>query len=242
MALPMGYPDSTSLNRSTVRAKTKEVGTLSARREPGSPPSPGALPLPEVLSFLKETRRAASWSAEDLAKSLDISNAAAKQVIPFLQAHGYIEAADGGGWLTTVAGDTVSGSRPLRYTPEAVEAALSARAGLDPVGERGPCNQLHHQRMYAAGILQTVDRSDVRMGGEARTRASRWKRAMRSASATGGLGQDFQRHFAPELDVRGAIYLAHSAGADHGDDSIMRECAADQISSPLGQALLAVAP
>lgn len=46
-------------------------------------------------------------------------------MIPFLQAQGYIEESDGG-WLTTASGDTVSGSKPPRFTPQAVEAALSA--------------------------------------------------------------------------------------------------------------------
>ena len=70
----------------------------------------------------------ADWSAQDLAKSLNVSAAVAKQVVPFLHAQGYIEPSDGGGWLTTVSGDTVSGSKPPRYTPDAVEAALTALA------------------------------------------------------------------------------------------------------------------
>ena len=87
-----------------------------------------SLPPAAALSFLKETRGTASWSAQDLAKSLNVSIATARQVIPFLQAQGYIEATDGGAWLTTVSGDTVSGSRPTRFTPEVVETALSALA------------------------------------------------------------------------------------------------------------------
>jgi hypothetical protein len=87
-----------------------------------------ALPADEVLSFLKESRGLASWSARDLAKSLNASSAAARQAIPFLQAQGYIEAS-GGEWVTTAAGDAVSGSRPPRFTPGAVETALSALAG-----------------------------------------------------------------------------------------------------------------
>ncbi|HEV2379442.1 MAG TPA: hypothetical protein VG206_06555 [Terriglobia bacterium] len=69
------------------------------------------------------------WSTQDLAKSLNVSTAVAKQVIPFLEAQGYIEASDGGCWLTTESGDAVSGSRPPRFTPAAVEAALSALVG-----------------------------------------------------------------------------------------------------------------
>jgi predicted DNA-binding transcriptional regulator YafY len=88
-----------------------------------------ALPPAAALSFLKETRENPGWAAQDMAKSLNVSVAIARQVIPFLQAQGYIEASDGGGWLTTASGDAVSGSRPPRFNVEAVEAALSALAG-----------------------------------------------------------------------------------------------------------------
>jgi hypothetical protein len=87
-----------------------------------------SLPLAEVLSFLKESRGEASWNAQDMAKSLNVSTAVAKQVIPLLQLQGYI-GASGGEWVTTAAGEAVSGSKPPRFTPEAVEAALSVLAG-----------------------------------------------------------------------------------------------------------------
>jgi hypothetical protein len=81
-----------------------------------------------VLSFLKESRGTPQWTVQELARSLKVSIAVAKHVVPFLQSQGYIEASDSGGWLTTVSGDAVSGSPPPGYTPEAVEAALSALA------------------------------------------------------------------------------------------------------------------
>jgi Mn-dependent DtxR family transcriptional regulator len=86
------------------------------------------LPAAEVLSFLKETRGTPEWTVQDLARSLNVSVAMAEHVVPFLQAQGYIEASKDGKWLTTMSGDTVSGSRPPRFSPEAVEAALSALA------------------------------------------------------------------------------------------------------------------
>ena len=86
------------------------------------------LPPAAALSYLKDTRGQSGWSAPHLAKSLNVSTAVARQVIPFLQAQGYIEASGDGKWLTTVAGDTVSGSKPPRFTAEAVEAALSTLA------------------------------------------------------------------------------------------------------------------
>ena len=84
-------------------------------------------PPAAALSFLKETRGETGWSARDLAKSLNVSAAAAKQAIPFLQAQDYIEVSKDGGGLTA-AGDTVSGSKPPRFTAETLEAALQRGA------------------------------------------------------------------------------------------------------------------
>ena len=60
--------------------------------------------------------------------------------------------------------------------------------------------------------------------------------ALESSHALGvarkGFGQEFQRHLAAELGVRGAENLAHSTLADGGRDPIVRECATDQISPP----------
>ena len=111
------------------------------------------LPLAEVLSFLKETRGMPGWSAQNMAKSLNISTAVARQIIPFLQAQGYIKASDGGGWLTTVSGDTVSGSRPPRYTSEAVEAALSVLAGRINAANQDANAQFRVTKAVAFGDL-----------------------------------------------------------------------------------------
>ena len=93
-------------------SKRKKSDSAEQRREtPAAPPLPPAA----VLSFLKETRGMPAWNA--LAKSLDVSSAVAKQVIPFLQAQAYIEASDGGGWLTTVSGDAVLDSRAAPVHP-----------------------------------------------------------------------------------------------------------------------------
>ena len=37
------------------------------------------------------------------------------------------------------------------------------RPPRDPIGERRAFDQLHHQRVHAAGILEAVDLRDVRM-------------------------------------------------------------------------------
>jgi hypothetical protein len=75
----------------------------------------------------------------------------AKQVVPFLRAQGYIEASDGGGWLTTVSGETVSGSRPPRFTPQVVEAGLSALAGRIKAANQDASAQFHVTKAVAFG-------------------------------------------------------------------------------------------
>jgi len=88
--------------------------------------------LPEVvaeaaLSFLKETKGTLTWSAKDLADVLGIPRREAEQVIQFLEAQGYAQRArDSATWMTTPAGESVSGAKPPRFTRESVEQAVRA--------------------------------------------------------------------------------------------------------------------
>lgn len=59
-----------------------------------------------------------------MAASLRISLADAKQVISILELQGYVKPAGSGEWMTTLAGESVSGSREPRFTPERVLQAL----------------------------------------------------------------------------------------------------------------------
>jgi len=86
-----------------------------------------------------------------LAESLNLSASVAKQVIPFLQAQGYIEASGGAKWLTTGSGDTVSGSRPPRFTSEAVEAALSELAERIKAANQDASTQFRVAKAVAFG-------------------------------------------------------------------------------------------
>ena len=61
---------------------------------------------------------------------------------------------------------------------------------------------------------------------EARTCASRWKRASRSAIAGEGFGQDLERDVAIQLRVARAIHLAHAARAERGKDFVRAEAGA----------------
>ncbi len=79
-----------------------------------------------AFSFLKETKGLLTWTLSDLAKSLKISPAEAKQVLAALEMQGYIKPHGTGEWLTTLAGETVSGAKTPRFTPESIEVALAA--------------------------------------------------------------------------------------------------------------------
>jgi hypothetical protein len=80
-----------------------------------------------ALSFLKDTKGALTWTARDLVDTLKIDRREAEQALAFLQAQGYVQPqSTKGQWITTPAGETVSGAKPPRFTPESVQQALAA--------------------------------------------------------------------------------------------------------------------
>jgi len=95
-------------------------------------------PLPSIsaevaLSFLKDTKGTLAWTPRDLAGTLKIDRSEAEQALAFLQAQGYVQPAGPAGqaraareWITTPAGETVSGAKAPRFTRESVEQALTA--------------------------------------------------------------------------------------------------------------------
>jgi hypothetical protein len=99
-------------------------------KEKGSPCSAQPLVAAEAaLSFLKETKGLLTWSAADLANSLKIARPEAEKVIALLGAQGYVKpASEAHQFITTPAGEAVSGAKPPRFTPENVELALEALA------------------------------------------------------------------------------------------------------------------
>lgn len=88
--------------------------------------------LPQIaaeaaLSFLKDTKGTLTWSAKDLAEALQISRRDAEQAIQFLEAQGYAQRArESGEWMTTPAGESVSGTKAPRFARESVEQAVNA--------------------------------------------------------------------------------------------------------------------
>lgn len=78
-----------------------------------------------VFSFLKDTRGVVTWTAADLARTLRVSVAQTKQALPILEMQGYIRAAEHDEWMTTIAGEQISGSAAPRFGKVAVDRALN---------------------------------------------------------------------------------------------------------------------
>jgi DNA-binding transcriptional MocR family regulator len=87
-----------------------------------------SLPAEAALSFLKDTKGALTWTTRDLADTLKIKRGEAEQALALLQAQGYVQPARGAKdqWITTPAGETVSGAKTPRFTRESVEQSLDA--------------------------------------------------------------------------------------------------------------------
>jgi hypothetical protein len=85
-----------------------------------------SIPAAEALSFLKETRGVSTWKVKDMADSLRISLSDAKEVIAVLELQGYVKPAGKGEWMTTLSGETVSGSKHPRFQRERIQEALTA--------------------------------------------------------------------------------------------------------------------
>lgn len=79
--------------------------------------------LPAILSFLKDTKGLVTWKLEEMAETVGISEAEARRAIPILQLQGYVQPSDDE-WMTTAAGESVSGAKTPRFTLKIVNDAL----------------------------------------------------------------------------------------------------------------------
>ena len=97
-------------------------------RQPGTAaPKQTPIPAEAALSFLKDMKGTLTWSARNLADTLKINSRDAEQVIALLAAQGYVQPASGTDeWMTTPAGESVSGAKPPRFTRESVEQAVES--------------------------------------------------------------------------------------------------------------------
>ena len=91
-----------------------------------------AKPIPPVaadaaLRFLKDTKGALTWSARALPETLKTSRHEAEQAIALLAAQGYVQRASGtDDWMTTSAGESVSGAKLPRFTRQSIEGAVES--------------------------------------------------------------------------------------------------------------------
>jgi hypothetical protein len=133
-----------------------------------------SVPAEAALSFLKDTKGALTWSARDLADTLKINRPEAEQILAFLQAQGYVQPArraeparrresarSADQWITTPAGETVSGAKPPRFTRESVEQALSALKDRIKRSNKDPQAPYHITDAVAFGDFLLPDRARV---------------------------------------------------------------------------------
>jgi hypothetical protein len=108
--------------KSARKKKAPAVATPDAKPSLGSMPN---IPVAAVFSFLKDQRGALSWTLRDLTQTLNISEQDARGVLAILKLQGYVSETSGNELLTTASGETVSGSKPPRFTSESVDGAFS---------------------------------------------------------------------------------------------------------------------
>ena len=81
------------------------------------------IPLDALLSFLKDTRGALNWSDRDLRACLKLDARQAAQLLAILEMQGYVSK-EGGQWLTTAAGESISKSKKPQFSQVSVASAL----------------------------------------------------------------------------------------------------------------------
>jgi hypothetical protein len=143
----------------TVSLSSRRSKTLSSERR--ILPS---VPADEALSFLKDTKGALTWTIRDLADTLKISRREAEQVVKLLEAQGYVKRARWSDeWMTTPAGESVSGAKPPRFTRESV------RRAVDSLKDR--IKQVNRDRKSPFRVTDAVAFGDF-LGDRARVQAA----------------------------------------------------------------------
>ncbi|HXM93086.1 MAG TPA: hypothetical protein VOA64_02355 [Candidatus Dormibacteraeota bacterium] len=124
-----------------------------------------AIPAEAALSFLKDTKGALTWSVRDLADTLKISSRDAEQAIALLAAQGYVKRASGTNeWMTTPAGESVSGAKFPRFARESTQQAV------DALKER--INQVNKDKKAAFRITDAVAFGDFLLRDRPRVQAA----------------------------------------------------------------------
>jgi len=89
-------------------------------------------------------------------------------------------------------------------------------ASCDPIRQRRPFDQLHHERRHARRVFESVNVGDVRVvqGGQHLGLTTEPCKALSIGHER--LRQDFDRNLTIQLRVAGAIHLAHAPAANEG--------------------------
>jgi hypothetical protein len=122
------------------------------------------IPAESALSFLKDTKAAATWSVGDLAETLKISRRDAEQVIAFQEALGYIKRASSNEWMTSPEGESVSGAKFPRFARESVEQAVASL--------KGHIKQVNKESQEIFRITHGVAFGDFLLGDRPRVQAA----------------------------------------------------------------------
>jgi hypothetical protein len=108
----------------TVKQKKTKSGAIPAHAPLPKRPMP-SVAAPAALSFLKETKGALTWTAQEFARGVGIKVAETGPALAVLQMQGYIKPGEGKNeWMTSVDGDAVSGATAPRFSAETVKQAL----------------------------------------------------------------------------------------------------------------------
>lgn len=134
-----------------------------SKRPKPEKPAPPQLVREAVFSFLKDARGMISWTARDLAETLNVTLAQASSALPILEMQGYVRRSGKDGWITTIEGEAVSGSATPRFKKEAVEGALAKL--------RDRIRELNSDRKAGIAVVHAVAYGDF-LSGRPRAQAA----------------------------------------------------------------------
>lgn len=179
---------------------------MTARSRRSSTSSKGrqilpSIPAEEALSFLKYTKGTLTWSIRDLAETLKVTRRDADQVAKLLEAQGYIKPVSGSDqWITTPAGELVSGARPPRFTRESVQQAVDSLKERIKQVNRDPKSPFRVNDAVAFGDFlgdhPRVQAADVGIGLQRRDAAGEFQSAPEAQA---------EREFLRQLRGRSAL-------------------------------------
>lgn len=119
-------------------------------------------------------------------------------------------------------------------TARAFTTGGSAFGGTRPTHEelrqRQALDELHHERLHATGLFETVDCGDVRMIQRGQRPGFTLEAREPISVVRERFGQDLDRHIPIELRIAGAIHLPHAAFADLSGDVVDAEARAGSES------------